>query len=126
LVTVGNLVGYYGASEGIRIYNEIYGAYLPLIAAERATTLDGYVVTQPPPARPALRSVSEKVFILADGVYTDTTYQPDNMTAIDIIRDSDAYSALIAEHPALLPYLSAGESVIVVWGDKVYSIRGAE
>jgi len=126
LVTVGNLVGYYGASEGIRIYNEIYGAYLPLIAVERATTPDGYEVTQPPPARPPLRSVAEKVFILADGVYTDTTYQPDNMTAIDIIRDSDAYSALIAEHPALLPYLSAGESVIVVWGDKVYSIRGAE
>ncbi len=69
---------------------------------------DGYVQQN------ALTTVNDKTFIYQNGVWTDTTFQPDTMTTTDIVFLSDAYFDLLLDHPELAEYLALGEQVIVV------------
>jgi Ca-activated chloride channel family protein len=67
-------------------------------------------------------TVAGKTFILQDGVYTDTTYDPDTMTTEKIAFLSDAYFDLLTQSPELAEYLAIGDALIVVYEGVAYEI----
>ncbi|MGH2604674.1 MAG: hypothetical protein ACRDJ9_35445, partial [Dehalococcoidia bacterium] len=67
------------------------------------------------------RFVGDKSFVLRDGVWTDTAYQPDTVT-LTVPFGSDAYFTLLAEKPALAPFFALGERVIVVFEGTAYEV----
>jgi Ca-activated chloride channel family protein len=69
-----------------------------------------------------LRYVGDRAFVLRDGVWTDTTYNPDAMTTTDVIFASDEYFALLEEHPELGRAFALGQQVVVVIGDTAYRV----
>lgn len=86
------------------------------------------------PAEPAVvdgfvqnpvQAVGGKTFLYQDGVWTDTTFQPDTMTTEQVEFLSDAYFALLEQLPELAPYLALGERVIVVWEGVAYEVTVA-
>lgn len=121
-VIVGELINAYGLEQGIEIYNDTFGAFLPLIPLEDALIDGNYVIAPEADSRqPSLRSIYEKTFILQSGVYTDTRFVPDTMIPETIIIGSDAYNTMINNQPDILPYLSAGIPQIITWDNAVYS-----
>ena len=63
-------------------------------------------------------------FIRQNGYWTDTRYQPDAMTPIEIEFLSDAYFDLLDQFPAANEYLALGENVVVVLDGTAYRITG--
>jgi Ca-activated chloride channel family protein len=61
-----------------------------------------------------VKIVGDKAFLLREGVWTDTTYDPDRMTPLKVGFMSDAYLGLIAARPEWAAYLAIGERVLVV------------
>ena len=76
------------------------------------------------PAVQLIRAISAKTFILRDEVWTDTTFDPAQMTTTKIDFGSERYFDLLAEHPEWGPYFAAGQRVIVVQADQAYEIVG--
>jgi Ca-activated chloride channel homolog len=74
----------------------------------------------------ALTTVEDKTFIQVNGVWTDTTFEPDTMTTEQIVFLSDAYFDLLTEIPELGDYLALGERVIVVYDGTAYEIVADE
>jgi Ca-activated chloride channel family protein len=122
-VLISDLVNAYGIEGGIGIYNEAFGAYLPLVPLETALVDEQYVVAPAPIRPPPMRNVHEKTFILQAGSYTDTLFQPDSMTPETITVGSDAYAALIENNPDMLPYFAVGMPLIIVWDGTAYAIQ---
>lgn len=123
-VLIGDLVNTYGIERGISIYNAVFGAYLPIVAVDEALIEGNYEVTALPYITPQpLRAIAEKVFILQDGVYLDTTYDPEMTVTETIIFGSNEYDLLIVNQPELLPYLSVGLPLIIRWDDTVFEFR---
>lgn len=77
-------------------------------------------------AADVLRYAGDRAFVLRDGTWTDTVFDASTMTAVEVPFASDAYFALLEEHPDLGPALALGRNVIVVTGDTVYHITEAE
>ncbi|MBL8132474.1 MAG: VWA domain-containing protein [Anaerolineae bacterium] len=81
---------------------------------------------QPPaPAEPAqspIQTVGEKTFLMQNGVWTDTTFQPDTMTTQKVEFLSDAYFDLLLQIPELGEFFALGEQVIVVWDGVAYEV----
>ena len=69
-----------------------------------------------------IQTVNDKTFILQDGVWTDTTFQPDTMQTQKVNFLSDDYFSLIADHPELGQYFAIGEQVIVVLDGVAYEV----
>ncbi len=69
---------------------------------------------------PAVTTVGEKAFILRDGVWTDTTFDPEKMTARPLAFASDEMLQLLADNPAAAKYFALGDSVIVVLNGTAY------
>jgi len=80
--------------------------------------IDGYM---PEPINP-VQSVGDKTFLLIDGVWTDTTFAPDEMEAQEVVFLSDAYFDLLTEKPELAEYFAIGEQVIVVLDGVAYQV----
>ncbi|MGH2615798.1 MAG: VIT domain-containing protein [Thermomicrobiales bacterium] len=76
-------------------------------------------------AAEVLRYAGTKAFILRDGVWIDTTFDPDAMRTIDVPFASDEYFALIEEHPELGDAFALGQQVVVVLGDTAYRVTAA-
>jgi hypothetical protein len=57
------------------------------------------------------RFAGDKSFVLRDGVWVDTAYQPGTET-VKVAFGSDEYFALLARIPALAPYFAVGERVM--------------
>ena len=79
----------------------------------------------PPPAEPdinPIQTVAGKTFILQNGIWTDTTFEPDTMETEKIEFLSDAYFDLLIEKPELGAYFAIGEKVIVVLDDVAYEV----
>jgi Ca-activated chloride channel family protein len=79
----------------------------------------------PPPSQPTsapIRAVEGKTFLLQNGVWTDTTFQPDTMTPVRVAFLSDAYFDLLDAQPELAPYFALGERVIVVLNGTAYEV----
>ncbi|MEQ8675757.1 MAG: VIT domain-containing protein [Aggregatilineales bacterium] len=70
----------------------------------------------------ALVNVNDKTFVYQNGIWTDTTFQPDNMETTQIVFLSDTYFDLLTEMPDLADYFSVGENVIVVIDGTAYEV----
>ena len=73
-------------------------------------------------AAEVLRYAGSRAFVLRDGVWTDTTYDPATMTATDVPFASDEYFTLLGEHPELGPAFALGQQVIVVLDETAYRV----
>lgn len=73
-------------------------------------------------AADVLRYAGGRTFVLRDGVWTDTGFDPNQMTPTTVPFASDAYFTLLGEHPELGPAFALGQQVIVVLGDTVFQV----
>ena len=62
----------------------------------------------------AVRHVGSKAFVLQDGVWTDTVFNPETMNTERISLGSQAYFDLLAARPAWGEYLALGDRLIFV------------
>ena len=89
-----------------------------LKAARRATVADGLAGYDAAGAKDAaahVRAVGSKTFLLRNGVWTDSAYDPAKTKAVTTVRAySDAQFALLKALPALADYAALGDSVLVV------------
>jgi Ca-activated chloride channel family protein len=67
--------------------------------------------------------VGDKTFVLNNGVWTDTTFDPDKMAPVAVSFGSDDYFALVDAHPEWGRYLALGNHVIAVLGGTAYEVR---
>ncbi len=67
----------------------------------------------------------DKVFVLRDGIWTDTTYDG-SMETVKVGFGSDDYFALLAAHPEWGYYFSVGQDVIVVLDGTAYQVSQGE
>ncbi|MGQ9515693.1 MAG: VIT domain-containing protein [Anaerolineae bacterium] len=77
-------------------------------------------VNQETPAE--IRHVGERAFILRQGVWTDTRYDPSRMKPIKVAFASPAYFQLLEEHPECSAYLALGRDVIFVTNGQAYQV----
>lgn len=70
-----------------------------------------------------VRYVGDKTFILRDGAWTDTTFDPDKMVPVAVSFGSDDYFALVAARPEWGRYFAVGERVVVVLEGAAYEVR---
>jgi hypothetical protein len=70
--------------------------------------------------------VGDKTFVLQDGAWTDTTFDPDKMVAEPVSFGSDDYFALIAARPDWGRYFALGDHVLVVLEGTAYEVRQGE
>lgn len=68
----------------------------------------------------AIRVVGSKTFVLRNGRYTDTTFDPETQTPQPVSFASDTYFDLLAAAPELGPYFALGQNVLVVYEGQVY------
>ncbi len=72
------------------------------------------------PAAPAeayaqqVQIVGDRAFVLKDGVWTDTTFDPTRMSTVKLPFGSDTFFDFLADHPEAGRYFAIGQSVIVV------------
>ncbi|MFN8594476.1 MAG: VIT domain-containing protein [Thermomicrobiales bacterium] len=88
------------------------------VPAPTMVTASGEVIN---PAE-MLRYAGDRAFIMRDGFWTDTTFDPETMTTIDVAFGSETYFALLGEHPELAPTFALGQKVITVLGDTAYRV----
>jgi len=70
-----------------------------------------------------VRYVGDKTFVLHEGIWTDTTFDPDRMEAVPVSFGSDDYFALVTARPDRGRYFSLGSHVIVVLEGTAYEVR---
>ncbi len=70
----------------------------------------------------AIQTVRNKTFVLRNGTWTDTQYDPSKMKTTKIEFNSEAYYAFLANRPALGPYLALGVRVIVLDAGAAFEI----
>jgi len=90
-------------------------------AVEKAAGQSDMQQAEAPAAAPAevssqIRVVGSRTFVLNEDVWMDTGYDPQSMAPIQVVFLSDAYFALIHDHPELAPSLALGPRVIL-WAD---------
>jgi Ca-activated chloride channel family protein len=73
-----------------------------------------------------VKYVGDKTFVLNDGAWTDTTFDPDQMEPVPVSFGSDGYFALIAARPEWGRYFALGDHVIVVLDGTAYEVREGE
>ncbi|MGQ9910708.1 MAG: VIT domain-containing protein [Candidatus Flexifilum sp.] len=75
-----------------------------------------------------IQTVGSKTFIWRDGVWTDTTYNPDDASAPRVTVEflSDDYFDLLLELPELADYFAIGQQVIVVIDGTVYQVTAEQ
>ena len=71
-----------------------------------------------------IRAVGSRTFVLLDGFWTDTTFDPQLMTPVELAFLSDAYLRLAASRPDLAGALALGSKVILVVDGKAYRVDG--
>ncbi|MBL8120117.1 MAG: VWA domain-containing protein [Anaerolineae bacterium] len=69
-----------------------------------------------------IQTVNDKTFLLQNGVWTDTIFQPDTMQTEKVVFLSDAYFELLEAHPELGDYFALGDQVIVVLDGTAYEV----
>lgn len=71
-----------------------------------------------------VRTAGSRAFRLADGIWTDTAFDPARATTRVPFLSED-YFALAAVHPDLAAALAVGDRVIVVWAGVTYEVVAA-
>jgi len=82
----------------------------------------GEVLAPAEPVTNPIQTVNGKTFLLQNGVWTDTSFQPDTMQTQKVVFLSDAYFALLDKTPALAPYFAIGDKVIAVVDGVAYEV----
>jgi Ca-activated chloride channel family protein len=72
--------------------------------------------------RNALNTINSKTFVNINNVWTDTTFDPDNMTTNSVAFLSDEYFDLLDEIPEIADYFAQGDNVIVVIDGVAYEV----
>jgi Ca-activated chloride channel homolog len=70
-----------------------------------------------------VRHVGDKAFVWHDGVWTDTTFDPDKVSPVPVSFGSDDYFTLVTARPEWGRYFALGDHVIVVLEGTAYEIR---
>jgi Ca-activated chloride channel family protein len=70
-----------------------------------------------------IRYAGDKTFVLHEGVWIDTVFDPDKMETVPVSFGSDDYFALIAARPEWGRYFAIGHHVIAVLDGTAYEIR---
>lgn len=76
----------------------------------------------PAEAAQMMRYAGDKTFFLRDGVWTDTTFDPERMSPVRVQFGSDAYFDLLTARPEWGPYLALGNRVIFVAEGTAYEV----
>lgn len=72
--------------------------------------------------RNPIATVNDKTFIRIDGVWTDTTFEPETMQTVKVSFLSDEYFDLLATYPQLGEYFAIADRVIVVIDGTAYEV----
>jgi len=91
---------------------------------QRAESAGGGMMPQE--AAQVVRLVGSKTFVLQNGVWTDTAFDPSRMTTTPVGFGSDAYFALLAARPEWGAYFALGERVIFVAEGTAYEVVEGE
>jgi len=93
-----------------------------------ATAPSGYGDDSAPTGAPvaAVTAVGDKAFVLKDGVWTDTTFDPASMTTTALPFPSDLFLEFLADHPETGRYFALGPQVIVVLDGVAYETVSAD
>jgi Ca-activated chloride channel family protein len=67
-----------------------------------------------------VRTVGDRAFVYRDGVWTDTTFDPERMTTTRLVFGSPEFFDFLAQHPAAGRFFALGERVIVVLDGVAY------
>lgn len=70
----------------------------------------------------AIRAAGDRAFIYRDGVWTETTFDPETMSPIQIEFASEDYFQLLAEHPDLAVAFALGDHVIAISDGIAYEV----
>lgn len=110
-------------SEAAQQPAPVYGAKAVESSVGQQTLRDSEVA---PAAQAAeIKHVRDVSFILRNGVWVDTRYDPDK-TTVKLRFGSDAYFALLAAHPEWGAYLSVGPRVIALLDGVFYEVSEVE
>jgi Ca-activated chloride channel family protein len=82
--------------------------------------------TVPEQTAQVLRLAGEKTFVLRDEVWTDTAFDPSQMTTTQVEFGTEGYFDLLAAQPDWGQYLALGERVIFVADDIAYEVVEGE
>ncbi len=77
-------------------------------------------------AASSVRVLGSRTYVLADGVWIDTSFDPDTMEASSIEFLSSEYFDLVASHPELAKAFSLGEKVIAFADGIAYEVVTAQ
>ncbi len=80
----------------------------------------------PEEAAQVVQLVGSKTFVLQDGVWTDTAFDPSQMTTTPVGFGSDGYFDLLAAWPEWGAYFALGERVILVVEGTAYEVVEGE
>lgn len=93
-------------------------------AAEAQGALQSAGVAAPPAPEAAnvVKIVGDRTFLLVNGVWTDTGFDPSQMKTTPVQFGSDDYFALIGARPDLASAFALGPQVIALSGDAAYEV----
>ena len=124
-----------GEAEQQRLANETYGQIqaAPTAApsgqgavqsASDAGALQGAGNAPEPMAEASntVRIMGSRTFVLSDGVWVDTAFDPDTMQTTPVAFLSDDYFALVAARPELAAAFALGDRVIALSDGVVYEV----
>ncbi len=74
----------------------------------------------------AVRHVGSRTFVLREGVWSDTLFDPENMTPAQLGFGSDEYFELLAARPAWGEYMALGSRVVFVAEGQAYEVVEGE
>jgi len=80
----------------------------------------------PEAAAQVVRMIGSKTFFLQDGVWTDTAFDPSQMSTTQVGFGSEDYFDLLAARPEWGTYLALGERVIFIAEGKAYEVIEGE
>lgn len=96
-------------------------------AGRKPGASDGYRASQTQNYATQARNLNGRAFYQNGTVWTDSTAQSrPNLRQVNIAFNSDAYFALLKDHPAASQWLSLGNNVDLVLGDTLYQIRDGQ
>jgi hypothetical protein len=97
-------------------------AAAPTLATTSGSPNEGTALRGSGNANEPIKQVSDRTFILRNGVWIDTLYA-DTMSLVSVEFLSDDYFKLLNDHPEINAYLAVSDHVIVVIGNVAYEIK---
>lgn len=127
-----------GAAEQDRIASEQYNQLKSMApapaygqeAVEKAAGQNALADAEAPAASgqdntSSVRIVGSRTFVLSDGVWIDTGFDPNQMSTIKVPFLSDDYFDLASSRPTLADAFALGQRVIVLLDGKAYEVVGS-